>query len=930
MKSIEELMETPAPDVLEDAEKTPAEIFFDQLYRDKIEDEFAHEHDYFSLWTCDGWSSETPPKAKNFNQVGFFQDPDKALEIVNKNLDRDLWIQVCLSNGKSKAEVNASQAPGFWLEIDFKNLKDPGTMEQAIYNCQPIKPNLVIHSGNGCHAYFLFAELLNIIKGATKKKFKGFNELMKNIVEANARPYLKEGTKLDSIQDVGRILRVPGTVNRKDPAHVKPVEISPKILVTDDLQRFSYDAICNHMIDIARDQNIEIPDGCIDMPSDNTAPPAPPLNGNSSKATSTAEKYAALPKLAKQITKELETDFLNKPDFFDHLAAKYKNIIKRLHGKTGFKEAWDRTKELPNSKNKRSEYDLSIASYLQSNGCSNQQIFEIIMYNRQLHNIKLDLKNVQKYARTIAKVTLFPMNSRGKKPGILDVDTLEEAFEKGQEGIAGLFVQLSDDSFYFDPVQIIQEESPWWIWDKHKFIPDITNRRLRVISQCIDEFDTLKRHYMDQLGKALMAEEKAKANTYKKKLNDLEKDLKEWRKITTQKRIAENAISKSDDIVKYTWDKYELMLPCKNGIYDLKKDVFIPQPDKTILNRMSTNVDYDPDATCPNFLKPIKDNFAHHPGMERYVQKLLGYAIARKPIENLVAVFYGPGGQNGKGTTLNAVMAALGDFSHVMKPTVIVESKIKKQAGANTPEIASLPEKAIVTIPETGKNKIDYAEVCNFTGQDKLPCLGKWRKKEIHFDQKFVMFINTNNRPTASKEHAAYWKRVHILKFEIEYITKSEYEELEAKKQLKWYHRKRDANMISEVNKELPGILNYLIEGYRLYKTEGLDQPQWVREQKMLYRNMSDGIEKFFDHGIAEFDENFQASTAEVFRHYQTFCEKNLIKESIQTPAKFTKEIKNRFAARLGNPPVKQGLPNTGGTQKPCKCFVGIKIEDEE
>lgn len=79
-------------------------------------------------------------------------------------------------------------------------------------NLLPLKPSIIVNSGNGLHAYWLLDTPFKI--QSTKDKeyipliFKGWSKF----VNANAR---ERGWKLDNISDLARVLRVPGSINHK-------------------------------------------------------------------------------------------------------------------------------------------------------------------------------------------------------------------------------------------------------------------------------------------------------------------------------------------------------------------------------------------------------------------------------------------------------------------------------------------------------------------------------------------------------------------------------------------------------------------------------------------------------------------------------------------------------------------------------------------
>lgn len=104
---------------------------------------------------------------------------------------------------------------GIWIDIDVQGWthigeKYPPSIEVAI-SFLPLKPSIIVNSGYGIHAYYLFSKAL-VIGEHNRNEATERNRKFIEIVRENARNY-KES--VDSVQDLSRILRMPGTFNYK-------------------------------------------------------------------------------------------------------------------------------------------------------------------------------------------------------------------------------------------------------------------------------------------------------------------------------------------------------------------------------------------------------------------------------------------------------------------------------------------------------------------------------------------------------------------------------------------------------------------------------------------------------------------------------------------------------------------------------------------
>jgi len=124
----------------------------------------------------------------------------------------DVYVGVCPrvapeGPGRKLGKDAIEQVGAVWVDLDAKV---PGSCKEILDDC-----DIVISTGNGWHGY----------KIAPKPARVGSARDRTNI-EAKVRSFantLLVGT--DNVSNVDRILRVPGTINWKDPDNPKPVEM---------------------------------------------------------------------------------------------------------------------------------------------------------------------------------------------------------------------------------------------------------------------------------------------------------------------------------------------------------------------------------------------------------------------------------------------------------------------------------------------------------------------------------------------------------------------------------------------------------------------------------------------------------------------------------------------------------------------------------
>jgi len=136
----------------------------------------------------------------------------------------NVWHGVCLrkekpaKNKRGQAE-DVIAIPGVWLDLDVKgpghseqNL--PATFEEALdfLASLPLKPTLIVFTGGGLQPYWLFPEPMRLSTEADWNRAKAVSERWQRFIIAMGKD---RGWKLDNTSDLPRVLRLPGTWNRK-------------------------------------------------------------------------------------------------------------------------------------------------------------------------------------------------------------------------------------------------------------------------------------------------------------------------------------------------------------------------------------------------------------------------------------------------------------------------------------------------------------------------------------------------------------------------------------------------------------------------------------------------------------------------------------------------------------------------------------------
>ena len=102
------------------------------------------------------------------------------------------------------------------------------------------------------------------------------------------------------------------------------------------------------------------------------------------------------------------------------------------------------------------------------------------------------------------------------------------------------------------------------------------------------------------------------------------------------------------------------------------------------------------------------------------------------------------------------------------------------------------------------------------------------RQEYFEFEPQFTPWLATNHKPEIRGQDEAIWRRIRLIPFE-QYIPPAE----------------RDPDLKAKLAAELPGILNWALDGCAAWQADGLAEPPAVIAATNAYREDQDDLGKF-------------------------------------------------------------------------------------
>lgn len=295
-------------------------------------------------------------------------------------------------------------------------------------------------------------------------------------------------------------------------------------------------------------------------------------------------------------------------------------------------------------------------------------------------------------------------------------------------------------------------------------------------------------------------------------------------------------------------DANPYLLNCQNGTLELKESRIREHRREDLITAISP-VTYDASASCEAWEKFLQ-RVLPDDQLRRYVQAACGYSLTGDVSEQCLFFLYGKGA-NGKSTFLNVLLALLGDLAHQASPELLVAKREMIRD-----DVAALAGKRFVATIETDEGRaLAEALMKTLTGGDKITARFLY-KNSFSFDPTFKIWLAANHKPVVRNNDHGVWRRIKLVPF-TEQISEEEKDPMLGKKLLA----------------ELPGILNWCLEGLRIWQEEGLVEPECVRAGTEEYRSESDQLGQFVTECCVVIPEA-RSKPSQLYQKYVEWCEK--------------------------------------------------------
>ena len=287
---------------------------------------------------------------------------------------------------------------------------------------------------------------------------------------------------------------------------------------------------------------------------------------------------------------------------------------------------------------------------------------------------------------------------------------------------------------------------------------------------------------------------------------------------------------------------------------------------------------YETGFSCRRWEQFINEIMCGDAETARFLQKAFGYALTGDTSLECFFILYGSTTRNGKSTLTETISYILKDYAKTAQPETV--ARRSSSGSAPSPDIARLKGARYVGLPEPTQGlELNAALIKQLTGGDTFT--GRMlRENPVEFAPEFKIFFNTNHLPKNNDDTIFSSGRVKLIPFDRHFSPE------EQDNGLKRLFRKWS---------NISGILNWLIEGYRLLKAEGLTVPPKVEQSIERYRIETDIIGDFLNENLVKADGK-RLQTSEIYSRYSKWSKDNGYRPI--NNKNFVGELRKRYEVR--------------------------------
>jgi putative DNA primase/helicase len=354
---------------------------------------------------------------------------------------------------------------------------------------------------------------------------------------------------------------------------------------------------------------------------------------------------------------------------------------------------------------------------------------------------------------------------------------------------------------------LTKKSSPWYAWVGSHWEPDRTGEAMRLAKQTVRSIHIEAERTADEEKRSMLQQ-----HAYKSEGAERIRAVIDLAKTEPEISIREEQL-----------DRDSWLFNVQNGTIDLSTGKLLKHKKTDYITKISP-VEFDRRARAPRWLQFLNEIFAGDKALIGFIQRAVGYTLTGDIREHVLFFCYGQG-RNGKSTFLEALRELMASYS-IQSDFSTFQST--RNEGPRHDLARMRGARMVSAIEARGDRSFDETVLKQMTGGDTVTARNLY-ESSFEFKPQFKLWLAANHLPLVREQTEAFWSRILMIPFTVVIPA-----------------HKRKKNLSRQLIKELPGILNWALEGCAEWKKNGLMAPDTVRKAISDYKDEYDIVGEYF------------------------------------------------------------------------------------
>lgn len=324
-------------------------------------------------------------------------------------------------------------------------------------------------------------------------------------------------------------------------------------------------------------------------------------------------------------------------------------------------------------------------------------------------------------------------------------------------------------------------------------------------------------------------------------------------------------------------DSNDNLIGFENGMFDLDTFEFRDGRPDDYVSYTTGNDFIEYDSSCEQ-IAAINRYLAQvltKPQVREYVMKLFATFLHGAVKEQKFNIWTGSG-SNSKSLMVDLFEKSFGEYCCKFPITLLTQKRAASNAA--TSELARAKGKRFACLQEPSEDeKLNIGLMKELSGGDKILARAIY-KEPVEFKPQFKMLLLCNQLPQVPSDDGGTWRRIRVVEFTSKFVdVPTEENEFPI-----------DMDLPNKMDAWRGHFMALLLEYFKLYKAEGISEPEEVLQCTREYKRNNDHLADFLHNCVEKKDSAF-LSLNEAFAELKAWARDDNIPIKIPTKAELEK-----------------------------------------